>query len=128
MKKFLSVFLIAIVLLSIASFNVSAESVFVNDYSDTEGAANGTDTNYYAHCLVAQRLVEKTNAKIEAMVEEAIAETNPDLDKLVAETSELAQKTIDKAANWGVEVVCEYKAYEINGVVVYIDPLIVIKR
>ncbi|HAN20182.1 MAG: hypothetical protein A2Y15_09900 [Clostridiales bacterium GWF2_36_10] len=131
MKKIISIMLVLFIMLSIATVAVSANNATANNNYTSETvaiSASGASFTYQLRLMIVQELVDRTNAKIEKLVEKAIADTNPDLDKLVEKTNRLAQNTIKIAAILGIEVVCEYKAYEINGVIVYIDPLIVIKR
>ena len=122
MKKFLSLILVVIMISTIASVAVSAKTVV------TEQGVVSVSNSESAKLAVVEKLVEKANARIESLVEQAMNEENPDLDKLVAKTNFIAQTTIKVAAVLGYEVVCDYVVYEINGVEVVIDPLIVIKR
>ncbi|HBL84608.1 MAG: hypothetical protein A2Y17_10565 [Clostridiales bacterium GWF2_38_85] len=121
MKKFISIILVVLMITTLSTVAVSAkgvsheQSISISKVSDFKIA-------------IVEKLVERTNAKIEDLVVAAMAEEDPDLDLLVARTNFLAQTTIKIAAALGVEVVCEYVVYEINGVAVVIDPLIVIKR
>lgn len=132
MKKILSITLVIIVMLSVASVTASAKSV--SSYNNTyiseiaENSSDYSDFNYRIRLAIVQRMVDETNAKIEALVYKAMLEKKPNIDKLVAQTNALAALTIKVAASLGIEVNCEYQAYVINGVTVYIDPLIVIKR
>lgn len=132
MKKFISVMLVVLVMFSIATVAASAQCVPANDYQISGQAivrtSDSSSINYRIRLFIVQRMVEKTNNRIQKLVDRAIADENADLDKLVKKTNALALRTIRVAEILGIEVVCEYKAYEIHGVTVYIDPLIVIKR
>lgn len=75
-----------------------------------------------------EMMVEATNKTILLLVKIAQLTPKNDVDTLVQATNELAFKTIQKAAELGVSVVCEYEAYEVDGQIVYIDPLRIINR
>lgn len=130
MKKLLSVVLAVMIMMSVASFAVSAKSApACNDtYVQTVGNAPAKGIGYEIRLAIVKNLVAITNAKIECLVKIAMYQKNPDIDKLVAQTTSLAESTIEVGAALGIEVVCEYIPYVINGQTVYIDPLIVIKR
>ncbi|PKM62828.1 MAG: hypothetical protein CVU97_03280 [Firmicutes bacterium HGW-Firmicutes-21] len=136
MKKLIAFTLIAITLLSVLSVSVLAEQIdvqkieYVNEFIEK---ANKTEKAYYEvkeekDLAKVEEMVLKTNEKILQMVYNEMEAKKVDIDKLVEKTDEMARKTIEKAADMGYEVICEYIAYEINGEIVLIDPLIVIKR
>ncbi len=76
----------------------------------------------------AEKMVEKTNEKILKMVEKAMSAENLNIDKIVDRSNDRAFRIIENAAKMGIEVECEYTAYEIQGQIVYIDPLRVVRR
>ena len=76
----------------------------------------------------AEILVAATNRMILLLVKIAQFTPKNDVDALVQATNELAFRTIEKAAELGVIVVCEYVAFEVDGQIVYIDPLRIINR
>ncbi|MDD4164412.1 MAG: hypothetical protein PHD66_04205 [Eubacteriales bacterium] len=132
MKKALSFILVVVFMFSFASVAVSAKGASHNcgvyEAAVVKSSHSGSDFGYLIRLAFVQKLVDSTNMRIENLVQRAMNEQNPDIDKLVAKTEALAAITINISAKLGIEVVCEYKAYEINGQIVYIDPLIVIKR
>lgn len=114
--------------------NSFAVRVFV-DKANNEVRASRANNNSLGNpiaaankALVAEKLVVNANEKILSMVEKAMKSKNPDLDKLVRDTNAIAFRTIEAAAKFGVIVVCEYQAFEINGQTVLIDPLKIISR
>lgn len=76
----------------------------------------------------AEKMVAKANEQILKMVDKAMSAKNLKIDKLVEKTNDIAFKVIEKAAKMGIVVECEYVAYEIQGYIVYIDPLRVVRR
>lgn len=133
MKKLLSVILVTIIMLSVSSIAVSAQCVPSNDYGCNAATVNGcekehSDYFYEIRLAVVEGIVEVSNARIMALVHRAQRQENPNIDLLVARTNAIAARTIFIADKLGIEVVCEYTPYEIDGQIVYIDPLIVIKR
>lgn len=131
MKKILSVVLVVFVLMTMSIVSASAKMP-VNDYRYeaqlTNGAVINASSSYDVRLAIVEKMVARTNAKIETLVNKAMSEENPNLEALVYKTNALSQLTIKIAEKLGVEVICEYVPYEINGVIVYIDPLIVIRR
>jgi conjugal transfer/entry exclusion protein len=128
-KKLFSLMLVVVTVLSVSSFAVSAQET--TDYGYVATTATNTSVNDFSYKIrlaIVEKLVEATNNQIEQLVNQAQNQQNPDIDKLVATTSALSQATIQVAALLGIDVVCEYVPYVINGQTVYIDPLIVIKR
>jgi hypothetical protein len=100
-------------------------SAFATDVNTTETQSiSVTD----AKTKAAEKIVETANKVIVKLVEVAQSQQDPDIDKLVALTNLISKNAINAAANLGVEVVCEYVAYEINGQIVLIDPLRIIYR
>ena len=126
-KKLISLILVIVTILSVSSIAVSAQEPtgYVATYA-TNDCAN--DFTYKVRLAIVEKLVEATNNQIMELVNEAMEQTNPDLDKLVETTNAIAHATIQVAALLGIEVACEYVPYVINGQTVYIDPLFVIKR
>lgn len=57
---------------------------------------------------------------IETGFDEEISER---IEYLIEITSQISEKTIEKAAEYGIEVQCEYIEVEIGGTIVLIDPL-----
>lgn len=68
-----------------------------------------------------------SNAPVDKLIENAEQRLERSLDriidKLVRDTDGLANQMIQKAAEYGIEVICEYVAVEIGGRTVWIDPL-----
>lgn len=129
MKKLICVFLVLITLFTVASIPVSATTSSSNAAISVSAAApKSNDPTYAIRLAIVESLVEVTNARIIELVNREIAATKPNIDRLVAETNALARTTMFVASLLGIEVVCVYTPYEIHGVIVYIDPLIVIKR
>jgi phage-related protein len=114
-----------ITVLSVSSIAVSAQET-TNSVATSSASTN--DFTYKIRLAIVEELVEVTNNQIAALVNHAMNQTNPDIDKLVATTNALSQATIQIASFLGITVVCEYVPYVINGQTVYIDPLIVIKK
>ncbi|MGI6684685.1 MAG: hypothetical protein ACOX47_04185 [Bacillota bacterium] len=88
-----------------------------------------TDISEKDYVKVEQQ-VDKANDKIKDLIEKADikadkknADINKIIDKLRCHTDKIAQKTIDFADKYGVEVICEYELVEIGGQYVLIDPL-----
>lgn len=127
-KKLIALILVVLTVLSVSSFAVSAETTVSSGVAVTTASNGLDDFTYKIRLAVVEALVEVTNNQIMALVNQAMNQPNPDIDKLVATTNALAQATIQIASVLGITVVCEYVPYVINGQTVYIDPLIVIKR
>ncbi|MDD4689593.1 MAG: hypothetical protein PHE51_07590 [Eubacteriales bacterium] len=134
MKKLL---VMVLALVMVLSFSVTAFAS--NDVSDKFiGEANTKVEAYMQNVTVddisekdyakVDMMVEKANQKILKMVNKAMSANNLDIDKLVEKTNAVAFKEIEKASKLGIEVLCEYVAYEIQGHTIYIDPLRVVRR
>jgi len=80
--------------------------------------------------LQEKYLKDMAKAKDEYVANQLTKEYEEDLanliNDLVEETNDLSAKTIDKAAELGVTVVCTWQYVEIGGVGVWIDPLHVV--
>lgn len=126
MKKLISVLLAAIMLVS--AFTVGAAAVNVNAQGNGRGVQVCGNRFENAKYKAAEIIVESANRLIEKMVEVELKKDNPNISQLVWLTDKIAAEAIFVAGLLGVEVVCEYTRYEYNGIVFYIDPLIVIRR
>lgn len=124
-KKLIALMLVLITVVSVSSIAVSAETT---NRCVAVSSESSNDFTYKIRLAIVEQLVEATNNQITALVNKAMKQKNPDINKLVATTNALSQATIQVAAFLGITVVCEYVPYVINGQTVYIDPLIVIKR
>ena len=76
---------------------------------------------------VAQQIVDSANARIMNIVSAAQASPQDDAQWAVAQTTREAAQAIEICRWIGVTVVCEYVEYEIDGQIVLIDPLKVIR-
>lgn len=70
--------------------------------------------------------VDKANAKIAEAVEKAMATEKDDVEKLLKKVDQIVDSVMEYADSIGVEVVCEYDYYIIDGHTVAIDPLRVV--
>ncbi|MFA7636302.1 MAG: hypothetical protein WCX81_00910 [Monoglobales bacterium] len=134
MKK---LFTLALVLVMV--FSLSATAFAKTDVADSFVAKANSAVEAYVQTVTiddisdkdyakAEKTVEKANEKILKMVEKEMDAKKLDLDKLVEKTNDEAFKAIEKCAKMGIEVICEYKVFEIQGNIVYIDPLRVVRR
>jgi hypothetical protein len=78
-------------------------------------------------------LVDEANSKINELILDAQekAQEKPEeiqeiIDELIEETEEVSRETIEEGEELGVTIICEYVEVEINGVNVWIDPLLVV--
>jgi len=122
MKKFLAVFLVVVTVLTVSAIPVAAGP------QNGGHSSSGSDFLYELRYAIVCSLVDVANSQIDALVERAIEQEDPDLDRLLARTEAISYSTIIIANALGITVICEYVPYEINGQIVYIDPLIVIRR
>lgn len=80
--------------------------------------------------LYSKYLEDLAKAEAEDAANELTKQYEEDLakliDDLVEETNELSAKTIEKAAELGITVICTWQYVEIGGVGVWIDPLHVV--
>ena len=122
--------MLTVSLLAVLTLSTSAVTVQENGDSQqtTEIAAGPENADYDVQFAIVQKMTENTNNKIIRMVLKELSKKAPDIEKLIAETNELAADLIVKAEKFGIYVICEYTSYEFNGIVFYIDPLIVIRR
>lgn len=121
MKKLITLFLV--IAMSVTMFTGTA--VFAT--SD-----EGLDANTYvcsdSDLVKAAKIVDNSNEQIDHLVEVAKSQKDPDLSLLIEKTSNIAMKAIEKCADLGIVVKCELIPVEINGHVIYIDPLRIIPR
>jgi len=78
--------------------------------------------------VLANRVADTANGIIEDMVVAAQNDPNANIDSLLATTNFISQSAIRIINALGFDATCTYVPYVINGVTVYIDPIIVIKR
>lgn len=128
MKRFVSMFLATLTIVAALTVSSAAYSEGVKTNSCGVTYVQASRSNYSVNGLIVRSIVDKANTMIENMVERELSKRNPDIPGLIEKTNVIASGTIKIAAMLGVEVKCEYKAYEYNGTVFYIDPLIVIRR
>ncbi len=79
-----------------------------------------------------QKAVDKTNIKIEKEIDKAVTKSLKEtslekieqiINKLLDKTNDMSAKMVEKAAESGVVVVCEWVPVEINGQIIMVDPL-----
>lgn len=128
MKRFVSMFLATLTIVAALTVSSAAYSEGVKTNSCGVTYVQASRSNYSVNGLIVRSIVDKANTMIENMVERELSKRNPDIPGLIEKTNVIASGTIKIAAMLGVEVKCEYKAYEYNGTVFYVDPLIVIRR
>ncbi len=74
---------------------------------------------------IALGVAETANAQIEALVEAAQGQSNPNIPLLVFQTNLISAVAITVIRALGFNAECEYVTYEIGGQLVDIDPIIV---
>lgn len=76
--------------------------------------------------------IDKTNVKIENEIEKAVSKSfeetslekiNTIIVKLLDKTNDMSAKMVEKAAESGIVVVCDWVPVEINGEIIMVDPL-----
>ena len=77
------------------------------------------NANRQIAAAIADAQEDAENATSEAQIDRII-------NRLVSKTNSIASNAIWKASLYGVKAVCEYKAYNIGGRTVWIDPLKVV--
>ena len=91
-----------------------------------KGNGNGNGCNQNNNIAFMEKEVEKANAQIEKLVAHAQKTAKDDVEWLLDRVDNIVAGVQAKAQRCGVTVVCEYVAYEIDGRIVLIDPLMVI--
>lgn len=116
MKKIISVLLVVVV----AAF-IFAPAALANtsDLDKITAQVEALNAQIEQKVVKAQEQADKfINKGKEDKVDKVI-------EKLVNWVDKKAEKMIEKAAKYGIEVYCEYVTYDIGGVAVEIDPLII---
>ncbi len=133
MKKLVSLLMVCVLAatMSVTSFaagkgNDKRENC--NSYSHSYSHSNSHSHSSSNAKAIAkmEKEVAKANMKIERLVAYAQKTTRDDVEWLLAEVDEIVAGVRKQAAKCGVEIRCEYTAYEIDGRIVLIDPLFVI--
>ncbi len=136
MKKIIAFMVAAITVFSILLLPAAAEGVsvqkaeWVNEFVEKANSSDkgNFDVKEEKMLEIVEKRVELTNQQILRFVYREMEAKNVNIDRLVEKTDFFASQTMEWAAKMGYEVICEYTAYEIQGEIVLIDPLIVIKR
>lgn len=113
MKKFVKVLAVVLVLM-LATCSVALADKKGNDAKNVK--------------KYVQQLVNETNKKIHDAVQAARKTAVDDTAELIAYAEALSGETIDKAAELGVELECEYTTYVVDGKKISVDPLKVINK
>ncbi len=111
--------IISAILVCVLAFTMSATSF-------AAGKGNGCGNSNAANIAKIEHQVDLANAQIEKLVAHAQATPKDDVEWLLGKVDKIVANVRAKADKCGVEIACEYVAYEIDGRVVLIDPLMVI--
>ncbi len=113
--------IISAVLVCVLAFAMSATS-----FAAGKGNGAGCGNSNAAAIAKIEHQVDLANAQIDKLVAHAQATPKDDVDWLLWKVDQIAANVRAKADKCGVQIACEYVAYEIDGRVVLIDPLMVV--